>query len=152
MRQAINKEVSEDPRCLGQGQRKELGLRYKSLNPREGFDMERGPPRQAAMFGATFCACPEGDSPSAKRQYDAVVTGCIPVLVSNEAIYAYSSENGGDLDPSDFSVRISEESVVTPAPGVGGMIAQLERVGPEEASRRAGAGSPMGQRGNWLMW
>ena len=53
-----------------------------------------------------------------------VVTGCIPVLVSNEAIYAFSTENGGDLNPKDFSVRITEESVsillyLIPVSGIG---------------------------------
>lgn len=102
VRQAISGEVMKDPACLGPQQRKDLAAQYRKLNPREGFDDSRGPPRQVAMAGAKFCACPEGDSPSAKRQYDAVVTGCVPVLVSNEALFAYSSDNGGDLDPRDF--------------------------------------------------
>lgn len=64
------------------------------------------------MSGSTFCACPEGDSPSAKRQYDAIMSGCIPVLVSNDAIFAFSTDNEGPLDPDAFSLRITEESVV----------------------------------------
>jgi len=60
--------------------------------------------RQALMHLATFCPCPEGDSPSAKRQYDAVLAGCVPVLVSDDALYAFSDF----LDEADFSVRVAE--------------------------------------------
>lgn len=59
-----------------------------------------------ALYPACICSNPSCPTYSFK-----VVTGCIPVLVSNEAIYAFSTENGGDLDPKDFSVRITEESV-----------------------------------------
>ena len=83
-----------------------------------------------------------GDSPSAKRQYDAVLTGCIPVIVSNEALYAYSTENGGLLDPKDFSVRVTEESVVEAkggkegaAPLQGGLLQQLEAIDEREVRR-----------------
>ena len=86
-----------------------------------------------------------GDSPSAKRQYDAVLTGCIPVIVSNEALYAYSTENGGLLDPKDFSVRVTEESVVEAkggkegaAPKQGGLLQQLEAIDEREVRRLQG--------------
>lgn len=78
------------------------------------------------MAGSLFCACPEGDSPSAKRQYDAILTGCIPVIVSDDVVYAYSTENQGALDPVKFSVRISEASVVEQKPG---LLAQLHAIG-----------------------
>ena len=80
-----------DARCLGPDQRKEFAGRYQKQNPRERFDGSRGPPRQVTMAGSLFCACPEGDSPSAKRQYDAILTGCIPVIVSDDLMYAYST-------------------------------------------------------------
>ena len=70
------------------------------------------------MAGSLFCACPEGDSPSAKRQYDAILTGCIPVIVSDDLMYAYSTENQGTLNPADFSVQLSEKSVVESQPGL----------------------------------
>jgi hypothetical protein len=45
----------------------------------------------------------------------------------------------GDLRPGDFSVRVTEESVVEPVPGVGGLLAQLARI-PEDQVRRLQAG------------
>jgi len=72
VRSAISKEVKGDPSCLGTQQRTDMGTKFRKLFPREKFDQAQGPPRQIAMFGSLFCACPEGDSPSAKRQYDAV--------------------------------------------------------------------------------
>ena len=50
------------------------------------------------MFLADFCPCPEGDSPSAKRQYDAVIAGCVPVVASDDALWAFSNEAWRGLD------------------------------------------------------
>ena len=71
-------------------------------------------PRQALMHLADFCPCPEGDSPSAKRQYDALLAGCVPVVVSDDALWAYSNEMGldGDLDPASFALNVSEASLL----------------------------------------
>jgi hypothetical protein len=69
------------------------------------------------MAGSRFCACPEGDSPSAKRQYDAILTGCIPAVVSNEAIFAYTDENmgaGGAILPFPSRLRWACSSRVSP--------------------------------------
>ena len=67
-------------------------------------------PRQAVMHAARFCPCPEGDSPSAKRQYDAVIAGCVPVVASDDALWAFSNEAGldGPLDPSEFALHVPE--------------------------------------------
>ena len=126
----------QDPTCLGPQQRKDFAAAYKKQNPRENFDGSRGPPRQVAMSGSLFCACPEGDSPSAKRQYDAILTGCIPVIVSDDLMYAYSTENGGNLNPHDFSVQLSEASVVDKNPG---LLPQLSALSPSQVlALRAG--------------
>jgi hypothetical protein len=136
VRAAISKEVHEDQNCLGEEQRKELGKLFRDQNPQDKFDMVRGPPRQVAMAGSKFCACPEGDSPSAKRQYDAILQGCIPAIVSNDAMYAYGIDMGGFLNPADFSVRITEESVVEPSDATGGgLLSQLRSI-PEHEVRR----------------
>jgi hypothetical protein len=82
VRSAISKEVKGDPSCLGTQQRTDLGAKFRKLFPREKFDQAQGPPRQIAMFGSLFCACPEGDSPSAKRQYDAVGFSSAHVVMS----------------------------------------------------------------------
>jgi len=73
------------------------------------------------------------------------------VLVSNEAIYAFSSENGGDLNPKDFSVRISEESVVSPPPGVGGLLKQLHAVTPAERLRLQAGVARAAWCARWLL-
>lgn len=64
-------------------------------------------PRQVLMHLSTFCPCPEGDSPSAKRQYDSVLAGCVPVVVSDDAVWAYTPPFG-DLDETKFALRIPE--------------------------------------------
>ena len=67
VRQAINREVQNDERCLGAEQRRSLGSSYRRQNPKEPFDHKNGPPRQVAMAGAKFCACPEGKNQSSDR-------------------------------------------------------------------------------------
>ena len=84
VRQAIKGEMANASDCLPDSARKALGRAHKALRPLEaGGDA----PRQALMHLATFCPCPEGDSPSAKRQYDALLAGCVPVLVSDDAMW-----------------------------------------------------------------
>ena len=79
---------------------------------RGGGPGQGGVPRQAEMHAAAFCPCPEGDSPSAKRQYDAVLAGCVPVLVSDDAVYAFEKLVGGPLDEADFALRVSEQDAI----------------------------------------
>ena len=38
----------------------------------------------------TFCPCPSGDSPSAKRMFDALHAGCIPTILSHDVVWLYS--------------------------------------------------------------
>ncbi|KAJ8599643.1 hypothetical protein CTAYLR_005383 [Chrysophaeum taylorii] len=68
-------------------------------------------PRQVLMHQSRFCPCPEGDSPSAKRQYDAVLAGCVPVLISDDALWAYTPPFG-TLRESDFALRIPEAAAL----------------------------------------
>ena len=35
---------------------------------------------------STFCLAPRGDTPSSRRVYDAIAAGCIPVLITDEAL------------------------------------------------------------------
>lgn len=67
-----------------------------------------------AMRLATFCPCPGGDSPSAKRMYDATLAGCIPVILSEDFVWALSTDyddNDNDtlLDPSTFALRLDSK-------------------------------------------
>jgi hypothetical protein len=41
---------------------------------------------------STFCPCPGGDSPSAKRMFDALLAGCIPVILSHDFVWPFSAE------------------------------------------------------------
>lgn len=41
---------------------------------------------------STFCPCPGGDSPSAKRMYDALLAGCIPVILSHDFVWPFTAE------------------------------------------------------------
>ncbi len=52
--------------------------------------------RQVQMHLSTFCPCPAGDSPSARRMNDAVVAGCIPVVLSTDYVWPLSR----DVDPT----------------------------------------------------
>jgi len=58
---------------------------------------------------STFCPCPGGDSPSAKRNFDAILAMCIPVVVTDEFVWPFSKEFDPqlELDPSEFSLRFN---------------------------------------------
>lgn len=81
---------------------------------------------------STFCPCPGGDSPSAKRMFDVILGGCIPVILSHDHVWPFSSSENpplserldksnnddmhGDiyklLDPTDFSIRLNSSDFV----------------------------------------
>lgn len=82
---------------------------------------------------ATFCPCPGGDSPSAKRMFDVLHGGCIPVVLSHDFVWPFSNEfdvisiSSQDpgltttvrnpaklLDPNDFSIRLNAADYSTP--------------------------------------
>jgi Exostosin family len=107
--------LSEDFECSASGQwleqvaskRRDLPINY-----RHGYRM------------ATFCPCPGGDSPSAKRMFDVIHAGCIPVVLSHDHVWPFSSSeisygqpkpNGGIdtlLDPKSFSIRLNSTDFV----------------------------------------
>ena len=80
---------------------------------------------------ATFCPAPGGDSPSAKRNFDVLLAGCVPVVLSKDYVWPFTAEfdrsdtigdtsnnvnvNGitpnnqrsiTSLNPKDFSIRL----------------------------------------------
>eukprot|EP01039_Chlorochromonas_danica_P005407 gene5407-5947_t len=60
---------------------------------RSEWSVQRGDRKREEGFQmATFCPIPIGDSPSSKRMYDALHYGCIPVLLSDEAVWAFSPQ------------------------------------------------------------
>jgi hypothetical protein len=78
---------------------------------------------------ATFCPCPGGDSPSAKRMFDALHGGCIPVVLSYDYVWPFTNEfdiiserqgispgssSSNLLDPEEFSIRLNATDYSTP--------------------------------------
>jgi hypothetical protein len=65
-----------------------------------------------AMNLATFCPCPGGDSPSAKRMFDALLAGCIPIVLSHDFVWPLTNEFDPQLpiDPKQFSLRYAADS------------------------------------------
>jgi hypothetical protein len=63
---------------------------------------------QHGMHQATFSPCPGGDSPSAKRMFDALLAGSIPLILSYDFVWPYTNEFDPltPLDPNDFSVKL----------------------------------------------
>ena len=49
-----------------------------------------------------------GDSPSAKRMFDSLIAGCIPVILSKDFVWPFTKEfdKAVSLDPSEFSIRL----------------------------------------------
>jgi hypothetical protein len=58
---------------------------------------------------ALYCPVPVGDSPSSKRMYDAMNMGCVPVILSDDIVWAYSVATGGLLDPRYFSITLPQK-------------------------------------------
>lgn len=56
---------------------------------------------------STFCPAPGGDSPSAKRMFDCLFAGSIPVIMSHDFVWPFTKEFDPSLtlDPLDFSLR-----------------------------------------------
>ena len=67
--------------------------------------------REHGFLAATFCPIPIGDSPSSKRMYDVLNFGCIPVVLSDDLIWAYSDQSGGPLNHTDFSLQMPQSVV-----------------------------------------
>lgn len=68
------------------------------------------------MRAATFCPCPGGDSPGAKRMFDSIFAGCIPVILSYDFVWPFTKEAGSaiPLDASDFSLRLEAKDYAEP--------------------------------------
>ncbi len=69
---------------------------------------------QFGMRLSTFCPCPGGYSASAKRIFDAVNSGCIPVMLSEDTIWPFTNEADASfpLDPTTFSLRWNTKDFV----------------------------------------
>ncbi|KAA8533475.1 hypothetical protein F0562_031091 [Nyssa sinensis] len=65
---------------------------------------------QNGMRKSIFCLCPAGDTPSSARLFDAIVSGCIPVIVSDELELPFE----GILDYRKIVLFVSSSEAVQP--------------------------------------
>lgn len=59
------------------------------------------------MSNASFCLVPKGDTPTSRRLFDAIMAGCIPVIVSDGISLPFKDF----VDWPSFSVRLDEDKV-----------------------------------------
>ncbi len=97
--------------------RKDLGIDYACTASSQAH-MGNIPYHQG-MRVSTFCPCPGGDSPSAKRMFDTAIAGCIPIILSYDYVWPYTNEADPaiPLDPSLFSIRWDVAEFPEPAYG-----------------------------------
>ncbi|KAL9225559.1 hypothetical protein vseg_001465 [Gypsophila vaccaria] len=71
------------------------------------------------MRSSKFCLHPAGDTPSSCRLFDAIVSHCVPVIVSDQIELPFEDE----IDYSEFSIFFSTEEAIKP----GYMVEQLRK-------------------------
>lgn len=72
------------------------------------------------MRSSKFCLNPAGDTPSSNRLFDAIVSHCVPVIVSDKIELPFEDE----LDYTQFSLFFSVKEALEP----GYMVGQLRQV------------------------
>lgn len=72
------------------------------------------------MRSSKFCLHPAGDTPSSCRLFDAIVSHCVPVIVSDRIELPFEDE----IDYSEFSLFFSAEEALRP----GYMVGQLRQI------------------------
>ncbi|KAK1281192.1 putative glucuronosyltransferase GUT1 [Acorus gramineus] len=65
---------------------------------------------QTGMRKSIFCLSPAGDTPSSARLFDAIVSGCIPVVVSDELELPFE----GILDYRKIALFVSSSDAIQP--------------------------------------
>uniref|UniRef100_A0A2P2IIV8 Catalytic n=1 Tax=Rhizophora mucronata TaxID=61149 RepID=A0A2P2IIV8_RHIMU len=108
-------------------------VRAKLAKILAGYDdvhYERSRPTTEAIKASTqgmrlskFCLTPAGDTPSSCRLFDAIVSHCVPVIVSDQIELPYEDE----LDYSQFSIFFSIQEAIQP----GYMVDQLRKLSKE---------------------
>ncbi|KAI3807922.1 hypothetical protein L1987_23860 [Smallanthus sonchifolius] len=73
---------------------------------------------------SVFCLSPAGDTPSSARLFDAIVSGCIPVIVSDELELPFE----GILDYHKIALFVSSSDAVQP----GWLLAYLRSIKPTQ--------------------
>jgi hypothetical protein len=67
--------------------------------------------REYGFLSSIFCPIPVGDSPSSKRMYDVLNFGCIPVVLSDDLIWAYSDQTNGPLNHTQFGIQLPQSII-----------------------------------------
>uniref|UniRef100_A0A0D6R7C2 Exostosin GT47 domain-containing protein n=1 Tax=Araucaria cunninghamii TaxID=56994 RepID=A0A0D6R7C2_ARACU len=78
---------------------------------------------QTGMRSSVFCLNPAGDTPSSARLFDAIVSGCIPVIVSDELELPFE----GILDYRKVALFVSSNDALQP----GWLVAYLRNISPK---------------------
>lgn len=76
------------------------------------------------MRSSKFCLNPAGDTPSSNRLFDAIVSHCVPVIVSDRIELPFEDE----LDYNNFSIFFSIEEALKPDY----MVQQLRKIKKEK--------------------
>ncbi|KAI3516003.1 hypothetical protein L1887_14910 [Cichorium endivia] len=76
------------------------------------------------MRSSKFCLNPAGDTPSSNRLFDAIVSHCVPVIVSDQIELPFEDE----LDYNNFSIFFSIKEALVP----GYMVQQLRKIPKEK--------------------
>ncbi|GER33475.1 exostosin family protein [Striga asiatica] len=79
---------------------------------------------QAGMRKSIFCLSPAGDTPSSARLFDAIVSRCIPVIVSDELELPFE----GILDYRKIAVFVSSSDALQP----GWLLSYLRTISPAQ--------------------
>ncbi|KAL3521762.1 hypothetical protein ACH5RR_019911 [Cinchona calisaya] len=124
-----------DSKCLSESQSKRTTLLFfrgrlkrnaggkiraklvTELSSAEGVVIEEGTAgeggkaaAQSGMRKSVFCLSPAGDTPSSARLFDAIVSGCIPVIVSDELELPFE----GILDYRKIALFVSSTDALQP--------------------------------------
>lgn len=67
--------------------------------------------REHGFREATFCPVPVGDSPTSKRMYDILNFGCIPVVLSDDLVWAFTESTNGPLKHLDFAIHLPQSVI-----------------------------------------
>ena len=62
------------------------------------------------MRSSKFCLHPAGDTPSSCRLFDAIVSHCVPVIISDKIELPYEDE----IDYTEFSIFLSMKEALEP--------------------------------------
>lgn len=103
----------------------------EELSSAEGVVIEEGTAgeagkaaAQSGMHKSVFCLCPAGDTPSSARLFDAIVSGCLPVIISDELELPFE----GILDYRKIALFVSSSDALQP----GWLINFLRSISPSQ--------------------